>query len=60
MYYKELNMNLFKIFLKEEHGATAAEYAIIIALIALIIIGAVRLVGQSLGNKFGEVSTGLQ
>ena len=46
-------------FAKDESGATAIEYALIASMIALVIIGAVGAVGDSLNLKFGEVETGL-
>ncbi len=45
--------------LREERGATAVEYALMVALIALAIIGAVALVGSNLNGVFGDVSTAL-
>ena len=39
-----------------EEGATAIEYGILAALIAVVIIGAVTLVGQGLDLTFTEVS----
>ena len=47
-----------KLF-KNEDGATAIEYGLIAALIAVAIIGSVTTVGGSLNDTFGEVSTGL-
>ena len=47
-------------FRKDESGATAIEYGLIAALIAVTIIGAVQLVGTDLNNVFGGVSSGLQ
>jgi pilus assembly protein Flp/PilA len=41
----------------EEHGATAVEYALMVALIAVVIIAAVTFIGQSASEKFGEVGT---
>jgi len=46
-------------FLKDESGATAIEYGLIAALIAVAIIGALQLVGNDLIAKFGEVSAAL-
>ena len=46
-------------FLKDESGATAIEYGLIAAGIAVAIITAVNGVGTSLIAKFGEVSTAL-
>ena len=54
---KKLLINFFK----DEDGVTAIEYGLIAALIAVVIITAVTLVGDSLENTFnyigGEVST---
>jgi pilus assembly protein Flp/PilA len=48
--------NLFARFAKDESGATAIEYGLIAALIAVVIIGAVQLVGTNLSATFGKVS----
>ena len=39
----------------EEVGATAVEYALMVALIAVVIIAAVTLVGTNAEEKFNEV-----
>jgi len=44
---------------KHEAGATAIEYGLIAALIAVIIIGAVTIVGTDLSNMFNSVSNSL-
>ena len=46
-------------FVKDESGATAIEYGLIAALIAVVIIGAVSTLGKDLSAKFGEVTDGL-
>jgi pilus assembly protein Flp/PilA len=46
-------------FLSNESGATAIEYGLIAAGIAVAIIAAVGAVGDALNTKFGEVETGL-
>ena len=48
---------LFARFLKDESGATAIEYGLIAALIAITIIGAATAVGTSLQGKFNQIST---
>ena len=48
-----------KQFVADESGATAIEYGLIAALIAVVIIGAVSLIGTDLVAKFGEVSAAL-
>ena len=48
---------LFTRFLKDESGATAIEYGLIAALIAITIIGAASAVGTSVSGKFNQIST---
>jgi pilus assembly protein Flp/PilA len=52
-------MTKFLKLIKNEEGATAIEYGLIAALIAVAIIGAVSGVGTSLNSTFTNVSTGL-
>lgn len=48
--------NLFARFVRDKSGATAIEYGLIAALIAVVIIGAVTAVGTSLSTTFTTVS----
>lgn len=43
-------------FLHDEEGATAVEYGIMVALIAVVIIAAVALVGTNLSDLFNYVA----
>ena len=52
-------MNLIAKFAKDESGATAIEYGLIAALIAVAIIGAATFLGGSLSSMFNEVGTKL-
>lgn len=52
-------MNLIAKFAKDESGATAIEYGLIAALIAVAIIGAATFLGGSLSNMFNKVGTKL-
>jgi pilus assembly protein Flp/PilA len=47
-------------FLGDESGVTAIEYALIAALIAVAIIGAVTTVGTNMTTVFGEISAQLK
>jgi len=47
-------------FLKDESGATAIEYGLIAALIAVVIITGVTAVGTSLSTTFTTVSGSLK
>lgn len=51
--------NLVARFVKDESGATAIEYALIAAGIALAIIAAVNGLGSSLSTKFDSIKNGL-
>lgn len=51
---------MFSRFLKNESGATAIEYGLIAALVAVAIIPAATLVGGDLDGIFTAVSTELQ
>ena len=48
-----------KSFIKSEEGVTAIEYGLIAALIAVVIIGAVTLVGTNLDATFNAIATAL-
>ncbi|HLH49006.1 MAG TPA: Flp family type IVb pilin [Roseiarcus sp.] len=48
-----------KKFIREESGATAIEYGLIASLIALVIIGAITVVGTKLQTTFNEVASNL-
>ena len=51
---------LLQNFLKNESGATAIEYGLIAALIAVVIITGVTAVGTSLNATFNGISTSLR
>ena len=42
---------------QEEHGATAVEYALMVALIAVVIIVAVTFIGTSADKQFNKVGS---
>lgn len=50
---------MFKRFASDESGATAIEYGMIAALISVVIIGALKLVGTNLSNKFSAIAGNL-
>ncbi len=52
-------MNGFARFWREEDGATSVEYALMVALIAVVIIVAVKALGTSVSEKFSLVATEL-
>jgi pilus assembly protein Flp/PilA len=53
-------MNLISRFVRDESGATAIEYGLIAALIAVVIITALTTLGNNLSTKFNAVATALK
>ena len=51
---------VFSKFLKDESGATAIEYGLIAAGIALAIIAVVNGLGTNLNDKFTSINTSLK
>ena len=47
-------------FVREEDGATLVEYALLVALIAVVCIGAVTLIGTNVNTKLNSAATSLQ
>ena len=41
----------------KESGATAVEYGLMVALIAVVIIASVTLLGTNLASRFGQIAT---
>ncbi len=52
-------VNSVKNFLVSEDGPTAVEYAIMLALIVIVCIGAVQSIGQSANTKFNAANDAL-
>lgn len=50
----------FTRFMNDESGATAIEYGLIVALIAVVVIGAFTTIGNNLNTKMNSVATSLQ
>ena len=44
-------------FLKDERGASAVEYGLLVAMIAAVIVGAVTLLGGNLQQTFSYVAS---
>ncbi|WOH67709.1 Flp family type IVb pilin [Bradyrhizobium sp. BWA-3-5] len=53
-------MSIIKSFFKDESGATAIEYGLIAAGIAIAIITAVQGVGTKLSSNFNDISSSLK
>ena len=56
----QINMlTIAKKFMKDESGATAIEYGLIAALVAVAIVGALTTLGGGLTTMFGKVNSDL-
>ena len=53
-------IKIFRNFITDDSGATAIEYGLIAALIAVVIIGAVTAVGTNLSTTFTNISTSIK
>ncbi len=53
-------MNIFSRFIRDESGATAIEYGLIAALIAVVIITALTAIGTNLNTKFAAIAGNLR
>ncbi|HLO16892.1 MAG TPA: Flp family type IVb pilin [Anaerolineales bacterium] len=47
------------LFIPQEKGQGLVEYAIILALVFLVVIAVVRLLGPQIGNTFSSISNSL-
>jgi len=44
----------------EEDGQDIAEYAVMLAVILVIVVGTIRLIGSNAGNVFSNVASSIQ
>jgi pilus assembly protein Flp/PilA len=56
---KKRTMEKLRNFFEEESGATAVEYGLLVALIAVVIISGVTTLGTNLKTKFNSVATSI-
>ena len=48
-----------KAHARTERGASMVEYALLVVMIALVAIGALRLLGGSLSEKYSDIDSGI-
>jgi pilus assembly protein Flp/PilA len=53
-------MRLLKRLVQRREGATAIEYGLIAALIAVVTIAGLTTVGVNLNTKYGDIATSVQ
>jgi Flp pilus assembly pilin Flp len=52
--------DLAKLLWRNEEGQDIAEYAVMLAVILVIVIGTVRLIGSNANNVFSSVASSIQ
>lgn len=52
-------LNLIQNFIKDEEGATAVEYGVLIALIIALAIAVIQVLGKKINNAFNSVNAKL-
>ena len=53
-------MGVAKLLWRNEEGQDIAEYAVMLAVILVIVIGTIRLIGGNANNVFSSVASGIQ
>ena len=49
-----------KAHTKSERGAAMVEYALLLALIAIVAIAALKVLGETVSNEFSEIDSGIK
>jgi len=57
---RELTMRGFRKFWTDEQGQDIAEYAVMLAVILVIVIGTVRLIGTNANTVFSQAASSIQ
>ncbi len=52
--------NFFKSLWNDERGQDIAEYAVMLAVILVIVVGTIRLIGSNANNVFSNVGSAIQ
>jgi Flp pilus assembly pilin Flp len=56
----ETMMSIVRSFWHEDHGQDIAEYAVMLAVILVIVVGTIRLIGSNANNVFSSVGSAIQ
>jgi Flp pilus assembly pilin Flp len=53
-------VNVFRRLWAEDRGQDIAEYAVMLAVILVIVVGTLRLIGSNANNAFSSVASSIQ
>jgi Flp pilus assembly pilin Flp len=56
---EELMRNLLRRLWREDAGQDIAEYAVMLAVILVIVVGTIRLIGSNANNVFSQVASSI-
>jgi len=59
-HFRGTSMELVRNVWREQDGQDVAEYAVMLAVILVIVIGTVQLIGSSANNVFSSVASSIQ
>jgi Flp pilus assembly pilin Flp len=59
-FFEEKFMRLLRRLWKEQEGQDIAEYAVMLAVILVIVVGTVRLIGSNANTVFSNVASSIQ
>ena len=59
-YRNDIKMSILHQLLSDDSGQDIAEYAVMLAVILVIVVGTIRLVGSNANNAFSNVASTLQ
>jgi Flp pilus assembly pilin Flp len=51
--------NVFRVLRSEDEGQDIAEYAVMLAVILVIVVGTIRLIGANANNVFSSVASSI-
>ncbi|MGA9965750.1 MAG: hypothetical protein WBQ10_11160 [Terriglobales bacterium] len=51
--------NVFRVLWSEDRGQDIAEYAVMLAVILVIVVGTIRLIGANANNVFSSVASSI-
>ena len=55
-----MTMDYLRRFWHEDQGQDIAEYAVMLAVILVIVVGTIRLIGSNANNVFSQVASSIQ
>ena len=59
-FYQEDHMKILQMLWSNQQGQDIAEYAVMLAVILLLVIGTIRLVGSNANNAFSSAASSIQ